>query len=166
MDRFVASAPRNDGANIIILAAHLAPELCKFASPFSNRGRGECRVPNAPAASCALGVVSMHTSIHSGGTGNIRHSPRNGLTAYGVLSPETNSSCLRRRRIDDMSETRLGRHVYRRLDTSNGCQDHTLLPYASAPLVLSRPDRSRGHRPAIRPRARRRLRPPHPAPRS
>ena len=24
----------------------------------------------------------------------------------------------------------------RRLDTSNGCQDHTLLPYASAPLVL------------------------------
>jgi len=24
----------------------------------------------------------------------------------------------------------------RRLDTSNGCQDHTLLPYASAPFVL------------------------------
>jgi hypothetical protein len=23
-----------------------------------------------------------------------------------------------------------------RLDTSNGCQDHTLLPYASAPFVL------------------------------
>jgi hypothetical protein len=29
-----------------------------------------------------------------------RHSPRNGLTAYTVLSLETNSSCLHRRRID------------------------------------------------------------------
>ncbi len=56
-----------------------------FASivpPSSRRGRGECRVPNAPAAPCALGVVSMHTGIHSGGTGYIRHSPRNGFTAY------------------------------------------------------------------------------------
>jgi len=33
--------------------------------PFSKRGRGECRVPGAPTASCAHGVVSMHTSIHS-----------------------------------------------------------------------------------------------------
>jgi hypothetical protein len=24
----------------------------------------------------------MHTSIHSGGTGNIRHSPRNGLNGF------------------------------------------------------------------------------------
>ncbi len=46
------------------------------------RGRGECRVPNAPAASCALCSWSMHTSIHSGSTGYIRHSPRNGFTAY------------------------------------------------------------------------------------
>ena len=36
-------------------------------------------MPNAPAASRALGVVSMHASIHSGGTGSIRHSPRDGL---------------------------------------------------------------------------------------
>jgi len=50
--------------------------------PSKVRGRGECRVPNAPAASCALCSLSMHTSIHSGGTGYIRHSPRNGFTAY------------------------------------------------------------------------------------
>src|SRR6266700_45698 len=42
----------------------------------------------------------MRTSIHSGGTGNIRHSPRNGFTTYDALSPATNSSCHRRRRID------------------------------------------------------------------
>jgi hypothetical protein len=49
-------------------------------------------VPNAPAASCALGVVSMHTSIHSGGTGNIRHSrARMVLTVSFALSPVTSS---------------------------------------------------------------------------
>jgi hypothetical protein len=69
--------------------------------PPKNRGRGECRVPSAPAASCALGVVSMHTSVHSGGTGITRHSrTRMVLTAYGELSPATNSSCHRRRQID------------------------------------------------------------------
>jgi len=32
----------------------------------------------------------MRTSIHSGGTGNIRHSPRDGLTPYSALFPGTN----------------------------------------------------------------------------
>ena len=31
----------------------------------------------------------MHTSIHSEGTGNFRHSPRNGFTTYFALSPGT-----------------------------------------------------------------------------
>src|SRR3978361_168845 len=53
--------------------------LKRFA--LRNRGRGECRVPGAPAASCAHGVVSMHTSIHSEVAGSTRHSPRNGFTA-------------------------------------------------------------------------------------
>jgi hypothetical protein len=69
----------------------LRPRFRQKLSPFLNRGRGECRVPNAPAAWCALGVVSMHTSIHSGGTGIIRHSPRNGFAAYSEFSPVTSS---------------------------------------------------------------------------
>jgi hypothetical protein len=36
-------------------------------------------MPGAPAASCAHGVVSMHTSIHSEVAEITRHSPRNGL---------------------------------------------------------------------------------------
>ena len=36
---------------------HRARGLPENLSPFPNRGRGECRVPNAPAAWCALGVV-------------------------------------------------------------------------------------------------------------
>jgi hypothetical protein len=56
-----------------------------------------------PGARCTRGLVcnkcrETHTSIqvqseHSG------ISLRNGFTAYAVLSPETNSSCLRRWRI-------------------------------------------------------------------
>src|SRR3954469_10837445 len=37
---------------------------------------------------------------HTGPAESIRPSLHNGLTAYGALSPETNSSCLRHRRID------------------------------------------------------------------
>jgi hypothetical protein len=133
--------------------------------PLKNRGRGECRVPNAPAASRALKVVSMHASIHSGGTGIIRHSPRNGFTTYGVLSPETNSSCLRRRRMDGLTRPVGRSQDLRRLDTSNGCQDHTLLPYASAPFVLRVCRSLTSFHPPCDPVSRPTLpRPPHPIP--
>src|SRR6266702_5192490 len=53
----------------------------------------------------------------------------------------------------------------RRLDTSNGCQDHTLLPYASAPLVLRVCRSLTGFHPPCDPVARATLpRPPHPVP--
>src|SRR6266851_4329663 len=65
------------------------------------RGRRECRVRAAPAVSCAKGEwVRARAYRLSGG---IRHPLRNGFTAYAVLSPATNSSCHRHRRIDDMS---------------------------------------------------------------
>ena len=41
---------------------------------------------------------------HTGTAGALRHSLRNGFTAYAALSPETNSSCLRHRRIDGLHE--------------------------------------------------------------
>jgi hypothetical protein len=52
-----------------------------------NRGRGECRMPDAPAASCALLVASMHTSIHSEPPEITRHSRTQWFTAYSALSP-------------------------------------------------------------------------------
>jgi hypothetical protein len=39
-----------------------APELCMNLVPPLDRGRGERRMPVAPAASCALVVVETHTS--------------------------------------------------------------------------------------------------------
>src|ERR1700733_11849693 len=47
-----------------------APELCLNLSP--NKGRGECRVPVAPAAACAV-VESTRVSHHEF-TGITRHS--------------------------------------------------------------------------------------------
>ena len=55
----------------------------------------------------------------------------------------------------------------RRLDTSNGCQDHTVLPSATAPVVLRDPDRSQAKtRPAINSARPALPRPPHPIPTS
>src|ERR1700733_433227 len=49
-------------------------------------------------ASCAHGVVSMHTSIHSEVAGITRHSRTQWFTAYSVLSPAIGLSCHRRLR--------------------------------------------------------------------
>src|SRR4029077_8380769 len=88
------------------------------------------------------------------------------LTAYSVLSPATNSSCHRHRRIKGNVRARSGRLHLRQLDTSNGCQDHTALPSATTSFVCSPSDRSRVHEnPPCDHLARPTLpRPPHPAP--
>jgi hypothetical protein len=93
----------DDKTHVRSLAAQCARVMPEFVA-LRKRGRGECRAPDAPAASCALGVVSMHTSIHSEFTGNHPAFPHAMvLTAYSALSPATNSSCHRRRRINGIS---------------------------------------------------------------
>src|SRR5260370_21956156 len=103
--------------------------------PFAqeNRGRRESRVPAAPAASRAKSSEA-HERSHRGFTGLTRPSLRNGFTAYFVLSPATNSSCHRRPRIKVLPDP-VGPTCLRELDTSNGCQNHTALPSAKAPIV-------------------------------
>src|SRR3984893_9075620 len=79
---------RNDGEceHTFAISRRDAPEVANNLRP-ENRGRGECRAPDAPAASCALWVTSMHTSIHSEPSENTRHSRTQWFTAYTVLSP-------------------------------------------------------------------------------
>src|SRR5882757_3714805 len=51
---------RNDGKHAFATPRREAPGSCKkFSAP---RGRGECRMPVAPAASCALCIGRTHTS--------------------------------------------------------------------------------------------------------
>src|SRR5882757_9184974 len=109
-----------------------------------------------PGARCTRGLacktVRKGAHEHTGSAETLRHPPRNGLTAYAVLTPATNSSCHRRCRLE--AETiRSDRSSHRQLGTSNGCRVHTVLPYASAPFILHAVNRSRETRPAITVRA-------------
>ena len=74
-------ARSDDQIHLRLLAARYARVVEKTFRP--KRGRGECRVPSAPAASCAKWQFKMHTSIHSGRTGNHPASPH--AMVYGLL---------------------------------------------------------------------------------
>src|SRR5258708_16445183 len=66
------------------------PEACRlFSRPLEMRGRRECRMRAAPAIPCAM-VLSMRARAYRAAEA-IRHSLRNGFTAYNVLSPENGS---------------------------------------------------------------------------
>src|SRR6266849_9217667 len=58
------------------------------AESSAQRGRGERRMPNAPAASCAL-VVVERTRVTTSTPESPDVPARNGFTAYFVLSPVT-----------------------------------------------------------------------------
>ena len=61
-------------------------EVSIYFPPFQNKGRRECRAPDAPRGLVCNGSVrSAHE--HTGHTGITRHSPRNGFNGYFVISP-------------------------------------------------------------------------------
>ncbi len=134
MDCFVAAPLLAMTVNAISHSRGALRPSLQNRSPKENRGRRERRVRAAPAVSCAK-VHERNAHEHTGSAEAIRHSPRNGFTAYAVLSPATNSSCHRRQRISGLFESGRVRKNLRRLDTSNGCQDHTVLPYVAASFV-------------------------------
>ena len=78
------------------------------------------RKQGMPGARCTRGLVCKvrieNAHEHTGTVGTLRHSLRSGFTAYAELSPETNSFCLRRWRINGSSKTRSGFENLRQLD--------------------------------------------------
>ena len=147
------AAPRRD-----------APELCMNLSPY--RGRGERRMPVAPAASCALCIGKKHTSkrVH-------RNHPAFPhamvLTVSFALSPVTGLFCHRRPRTDVVPKPGRADITSANLTPASGRQDHTTSPYAATSFVSAPFDRSQilvG--PALHHVSRLTLpRPPHPIPR-
>src|ERR1700722_3433275 len=102
--------PRSRGA--------ISPGVCVFPSP--KKGRGECRVPAAPAASRAK-VQVAHEHIHHGYSRNHPAFPHAMvLTAYFVLSPVTGPSCHRHLRIKALYAPGRARKNLRKLDASVG----------------------------------------------
>ena len=111
---FVRCTMRSDGPNASLHpAARLRPSC---ACLFRPGGRGECRAPSAPAASCAKWVVQ---DAHEYSQRSHRKSPgipaRNGFTAYFVLSPAIGLSC-HRRLADIGTSARSGSRTSARLD--------------------------------------------------
>jgi hypothetical protein len=83
-----------------------------------------------PGARCARGLVCNNSGRcaheHTGHTGITRHSPRNGFTAYNVLTSATG-----------LFATVISRFFSQDLTPASGCRAHTSLPYASGAVVLS-----------------------------
>ena len=107
------------GKHSFAISRATSPEVCqKFPCP-PIRGRREYRVRAAPAVSCAKSA-QKNAHEHTGSAEAIRHSLRNGFTAYFVLSPATGLSCHRRpRKLPNAN-----------LMPASGHQDHTTLPSA------------------------------------
>src|SRR5580692_8434586 len=107
------------------LAAHCARAV-ETLPP--DRGSRECRVRAAPAVSCAKLCEEPHTSIqvqrkHSGipRAMALRLMPRSPRRRIRLVTVAAGLMAI---------SIRLDRISHRQLDTSNGCQDHTVLPYA------------------------------------
>src|ERR1700736_3696983 len=116
------------------------PEVClKSLAPI--RGRGECRMRAAPAVPCAKKCKKTHTSIQV-------QRRRSDIPCAMALRLITRSPRRRIRLVTVIGELTeyprpVGPTLLRRLDTSNGCQNHTVLPYATTPFVCAPFDRSR-----------------------
>jgi hypothetical protein len=100
----------------------------------AHRGRGERRVPAAPAASCALVVVES-TRVTTSTPESPDVPARNGFTTYFVLSPVTGLFCHRHLRIKVLSKPGRADSTSANLTPASGRQDHTTSPYAATSLV-------------------------------
>src|ERR1700730_6092045 len=131
-------------------------------------GRGECRVPTAPAASCALCSGRTHTSNNGVHRNRPAFPHAMVLTAYVGLSPVTGLFC--HRCLADIVLSLPGRadKTPQNLTPASGRQDHMILPSAKSVPRQRAVDRSQiPENPPCDPIARQTLpRPPHPAPTS
>ncbi|MEH2607742.1 hypothetical protein V1293_000031 [Bradyrhizobium sp. AZCC 1693] len=80
-----------------VLATHCARDLLKSLS-LKREGTGNAGCLLHPRSRVQYAEKCAHE--HTGTAGALRHSLRNGLTAYAALSLETNSSCLHHCRLD------------------------------------------------------------------
>ena len=117
LEYWVTRLRGDDTEYVFSFSRRNAPELCqKFLTLSIQRAQG------MPGARCTRGLVCngsrrMRTRAYRAAE-SIRHSLRNGFTAYYVISPVS--------------------HVLLPPSTpTSGRQDHTSLPYASAPFVDS-----------------------------
>jgi len=127
-----------------------SPGPLQIVSPREKRAQG------MPGACCTRGLACNKCEEcaheHTGTVGAFRHSLRSGFTAYAALSPETNSFCLRHRRIDGVGAPGRARNASADLTPATGARTtrfcRTLQCRSSAaPPIAHRPKPAlRSHR--------------------
>ena len=139
---FRFASVRNDGQFHTRLRARDAMRPSRAFISRPSKGRGERRMPAAPAASCALCIGKKHTSkrVH-------RNHPAFPhamvLTVSFALSPVTGLFCHRRPRTDVVPKPGRADITSANLTPASGRQDHTTSPYAATSFVSAPFDRSR-----------------------
>ena len=119
-----------------------------------------------PGACCTRGLACNmcreYAHEHTGTVGASRHSPHNGFTAYALLSPATNSSCHRHRRIKVLRTPGLARKTSADLTPATGARTTRFCRTHQRRSSVAPVDRSRVLELALRSRSRPTLpRPPH-----
>ena len=122
------------------------------------------RVQGMPGARCTRGPV--RNEVGSGAHEHTGEAEASGIPCVMALRLMPRSPRRRIRLVPVAGglkalRARLGSQHLRRLDTSNGCQDHTVLPYAQTSVVLRTCNRSRGSTRPATATARRRSRVHH-----
>jgi hypothetical protein len=123
-------APRNDGLDIALPSrGMICPKLCMNIVPPNIEGAGNTGYALYPRSRVPICAKRAHTSIqvqrrHSGipCAMALRLTPRSPRRRIRLVTVIGGLAAVR---------TRSGPQNLRRLDTSNGCQDHTASPYAA-----------------------------------
>jgi hypothetical protein len=114
------------------------------------KGRGECRVPDAPAASCAHGSGRCARVFTASSPESPGIPARNGFTAYFVISPAIGFFATVISRIKVLPGPVEPNEPPQDLTPASRRQDHTTSPYASAPSSCV-PEIAHGEQSALRP---------------
>ena len=151
------------GEHELTFSRHHLPEVCNRC-PLEEEGAGNAGCTLHPRSRVQGCTKKAHTSIQV-------QRRQSGIPCAMVLRL---MPCSPRRRIRLVTvaaglmadRSRLDRIRHRQLGTSNGCRDHTVLPYATSAVRPARRELAHGN-PALRsPCAPTLPRPPHPIPRS
>ena len=144
----IQTAEDEESAYDFLLATRSARGV---AITFAPKGRGECRMPAAPAASCALVVVES-TRVTTSTPESPGIPARNGFN--GFLRALPGDRALLPPSLANMVLSKPGRadRTSANLTPASGRQDHTTSPYAATSLVRVLLTAHRPHRPALRSR--------------
>src|SRR6187402_2692475 len=137
--RKCSTHPTASQTRLLILAARFARALLRRSTLLSQEGAGKAGCRPAPAVRCAKSTRRKTAQQH---TGVANHSAFPARWSDGLCralpGAELSFWPPSPRELMVLS-ARLGSHTPpRQLDRSNDGQDHTVLPYASAPLVCTR----------------------------